>query len=173
MDAPIITSESASTILIRERLRLLSLGYYISGGIGAVFASFMLMYVAMLGAMSFLPDQAWTPPAGAGSISSGDNSSPQINPAFHSERSSAPPQMVFRIMAGVMGFFVVCGWILSGLTIYAGYCVKQRKHKIFIHIIAGINAIWIPYGTLLSIASFLVLCSEAGKSEFTARTAQP
>jgi hypothetical protein len=63
---------------------------------------------------------------------------------------------MFRIFAGVIGLIIICGWTLGALTVYAGHCIKKRKHKVFIYIMAGINCIWIPYGTLLGIATILL-----------------
>lgn len=77
-----------------------------------------------------------------------------------------PPVVVFRIMAGVMFLFVLAGWTISGLTIYAGRCLQQRKKRLLILVMGGFNLLWIPYGTLLGVCTFLVMQSDQGRREF-------
>ena len=69
-------------------------------------------------------------------------------------------------MAGVMGFFVALGWGFAALTAYAGYCIRKRQKKVLIYIAAGLNSLWIPYGTLMSVMTFLTIGSPAGEREF-------
>jgi len=73
---------------------------------------------------------------------------------------------MFRIFTGVIGLIIICGWTLGALTAYAGHCIKKRKHKLFIHVMAGINCIWIPYGTILGIATILLFQWPEAQAEF-------
>ena len=61
---------------------------------------------------------------------------------------------------------IVCGWTLGALTAYAGHCIRKRKRKLFIYIIAAINCIWIPYGTVLGIATILLFQWPEVQAEF-------
>ena len=163
MDAALPVAEEQQTIA-RERLRLLSLACYIRGGIVAAFSSFFLIYVVFMFGITLIPDSAWTnqapkssPTQGLYSLTPTPTPTPQPQP---------PPKAFFRIMAGMFGFFVLLGWTLRGLTAYAGWCVHKRKHKVFIYIIAALNCVFIPYGTLLGIALIMVMSSPAARSEF-------
>jgi hypothetical protein len=80
--------------------------------------------------------------------------------------AQAPPVIVFRVIAGVIGLIIICGWTLGGLTAYAGRCINKRKHRLFIYIMAGINCIWIPYGTVLGIATILLFQWPEVQAEF-------
>jgi hypothetical protein len=167
MDTPAtVTPEQEAAILTKERLRLLSWGFFVQGGLGAVCASFLMIYVIMFGVFSFIPESQWNAPSQKPSIT--HLASPAVTPAYRSNQpdSSPPPLIVFRIIACVMAFFMVCGWIVSGLTIYSGYCLQQRKHKLLIQIMAGFNVLWIPYGTLLGVATFMILNTDAARNEF-------
>jgi len=149
-----------------DRLRLLSLGYYISGGIGAVLVSFFLIHFFMLLAFSFIPASQWNTPAPTPGNAHYASPSPIPTASPTPSNDQAPPAIMFRILAGVIGLIIICGWTLGALTAYAGHCIKKRKHKVFIYVMAGINCIWIPYGTLLGIATILLFQWPEVQAEF-------
>lgn len=153
-------------VIALDRLRLLSLAYYISGAIGAAFISFLLIHFFLLLGFSFVPVSQWN--VSAPTPGSAHHASPSPIPTASStpNNSQAPPVIMFRIFAGVIGLIIVCGWTLGALTAYAGHCIKMRKHKLFIYIMAGINCIWIPYGTLLGISTILLFQWPEVRSEF-------
>jgi hypothetical protein len=143
-------------VIALDRLRLLSLGYYISGAIGAAFVSFLLIYFFLFLGFSFIPESQWNagtrPPAAAQQAS--PTALPSVSPSANTNQG--PPAIMFRIVAAVIGVISIVGWTLGALTAYAGHCIKKRKHKIFIYIMAAVNCIWIPYGTLLGIATIIL-----------------
>jgi len=143
----------------RERLRLLSIGFYISGAIGAVCVSFLIIHLTVLSVLSFVPESAWNHDS-----KSGTGTPPLTEQSV--KKSDTPPVIVFRIAAGVIGFIILTGWTLGGLTIYAGHCIKKRQRRTFVLIMAGANCIWIPYGTLLGVSTFLTLSSPDAKEEY-------
>ena len=162
MNGEIAASEQQ--IIVRERLRLLSIGCYIRGGIIAAFSSFFLIYVAFFVGMTFIPDSAWTDNSTKSSPApSGYSATPSPTPAA---KPQPPPKALFRILGAVMGCFVLAGWTLGGLTAYAGWCIHKRKHKALIYVMAGFNCLFVPYGTLLGICLILVMSSPAGRLEF-------
>ncbi len=152
-------------IVVRERLRLLSLACYIRGAIVAAFSSFFLIYVAFMFGITMVPDSAWT-----------NNSAAKASPTpslyswntktSPSPASQAPPKALFRMMAGIFAILVLVGWTLGGLTAYAGWSIHKRRHKVLIYIVAGFNCFFIPYGTLLGIAMIIVMSSPGACSEF-------
>jgi hypothetical protein len=154
MNPPAVDTERQ--IIALDRLRLLSLGYYISGAIGAAFVSFLLIHFFLLLGFSFVPASQWNAPAPSPGITQGAWPTPFSTASQTSSSAQAPPAIMFRIFAGVIGLIIICGWTLGALTAYAGHCIKKRKHKIFIYVMAAINCIWIPYGTLLGIATILL-----------------
>ena len=146
------------------------MGYYISGAIGAAFVSFLLIHFFMLLGFSFIPTSAWNAPSPSPTISQYASPPPISSATPSSATAQAPPQIFFRIFAGVIGVIILCGWTLGGLTIYAGHCIRKRKHKVFIYIMAAINLIWIPYGTLLGIATILLFQWPEVRAEFERTT---
>jgi hypothetical protein len=143
-------------VIALDRLRLLSLGYYISGAIGAAFVSFLLIHFFLFLGFSFIPQSQWDagtrPPAAAQQAS--PTSLPGAPPS--AGMNQGPPAIMFRIFAAIIGVIIIAGWTLGALTTYAGHCIKKRKHKIFIYVMAAVNCIWIPYGTLLGIATIIL-----------------
>lgn len=128
-----------------ERLRLLSWAFYISGAIGIVMVSFLLIHLAVLTSISFNPASIWP-----------------------SEKNTqgAPPVGILRTIALFIGLIILIGWTLGGLTAFAGKCISQRKHRRFILIMSGINCIWIPYGTLLGVLAIMCLSTPHAKEIF-------
>jgi len=146
MNPPPLPTEIQAAVT-NDRLRLLSLAFYISGAIGVVFVSFLLIHLALFTGFSFIPESAWM------------NSS-------QSTHQEPPPAIFFRIAAVVIGLIIISGWTLGGLTAYAGRCIARRENRIFVLIMAAINCIWIPYGTLLGIVTFTFLSTPSAKDAF-------
>jgi hypothetical protein len=157
-----LTSDEAR-IVARERLNFLSIGFYVRGGVMLAFSCFFLLYVCMFLGLSLIPESAWNQPA-APPASATPFGLP--SPAPHHVNPGPPPVIFFRIFAGIMGGIMVLGWIVGGLTAYAGRCIQKRKQKILIYVMAALNCLFIPYGILLGIFTFIVLGSPAALEEF-------
>jgi len=157
---PPVPIDDPRRAVTRERLRLLSIAYRISGILGAVFVSFLLIHLCVFTVISFIPESAFQ---STGSQHSATQNSQQ---RIQKKTNAGAPVIIFRIVAGVIGVVILCGWTLGGLTFYAGHCIAKRQKRTFVFVMAGINCIWIPYGLLLGIATFLALGSEDAKLEY-------
>ena len=167
--SPPAASEVEEQIIVRERLRLLAIGYYVKGAVGAVFVSFLLLHFCMFLGFSFIPESSWNAPSK--SAITAQSSSVLSSPAPRVE-NQGPPVIMFRILAAVIGVIILLGWTFGALTIYAGRCVQKREHRVFIYVMAGLNCPFIPWGTLLGIATFILLQSPAGQQAFGLDTMQ-
>ena len=158
-------SEAEEQIIVRERLRLLAIGFYVKGAVGALFISFLLLHFCLFLGMSFMPQSTWEPKSvtAVRSVSVSPSPSPR-------SVNQGPPVIMFRIFAAVIGVVILVGWTFGGLTVYAGRCLQMRTHRLFIFIMAGLNCALIPWGTLLGIATFYVMQSPAGRREFASLT---
>ena len=160
--SPSVAPEVEEQIIVRERLHLLALGYYIKGAVGVVFISFFLFHFVFFLGFSLMPESAWkTPPKPSTTQSSSVSPSPSPESV-----NQGPPVVMSRILAGVIGVIILLGWTFGALTIYAGRCIRQRKHRTFIYVMAGLNCVLIPWGTLLGIATFIVVQSPAAQDQF-------
>ena len=153
--------DDSKRAVTRERLRLLSIAYRISGILGAVFVSFLLIHLCVFTVISFVPGSAFQ--SNGNQHSTTQNSQQSIQ----TKTNAGPPAIIFRIVAGVIGVVILCGWTLGGLTFYAGRCIAKRRNRTFVLVMAGVNCIWIPYGLLLGIATFLALGSADARVEYS------
>ena len=161
--SPAIAPEVEEQIIARERLRLLALGYYVKGAMGAVFVSFLLFHFVFLLGFSFIPESAWNPPPKPATAAESLSVTPAPSPR---PVNQGPPVVMFRIFAAIIGVIILLGWTFAALTIYAGRCIQKRNHRVFIFVMAGLNCVLIPWGTLLGIATFTVLQSPTGQEAF-------
>jgi hypothetical protein len=133
-----------------EHLKLLAMGYLISGVMSALFSLMGLMYmfmaVVMHGAFS--------------AIAASANSSDQI----------PPPEMawIFGFVGFAMFVFLIS---LAALKFRAAWCLKRRRSHTLCMVAAGISCIGIPYGTLLGVYTFIVLGRASVKQCFDAELA--
>src|SRR5579883_1716250 len=114
-----------------EHLKLLSIFYYVRGGLCAFFSCFFLIYMVM--GVVF------------------------TTAAVASHGNNAPPAALGLVFAVFGGIAVIFGWIWAALQLYAGRCLGQRKHRVYCLVIAGISCLFLPYGTLLGVFTFIVL----------------
>ena len=130
-----MTPEETQAVRDQEHLRLLALFHYISG---AVTVAFSLLYGlwALFASVMFasIPQQARG----------------NINDPFAEQFM---PVMIF----GMFGIFCVIGVIYGIVEIVAGRFISQRRLRIFTIIASLPRLIFIPYGTILTIFTLLVL----------------
>ena len=108
-----------------EHLRLLSIFHYVVGGLALLFACFPLIHVAI------------------GSIF--------IYAAAHADLASgdAPPEVVGWIMIVFGLAFFILGIAFGGAVLWSGHCLARRKNHGFSFIMACIECVFLPFGTVL------------------------
>ena len=132
-------------IIDEEHLKLVSLGFMISAGIAAFFASFGLIYVFIGIVMSIA--LAHTPASANG---------------------GPPPAFVGWIFGGIGLAFLLIGAGVAFARFWASRCVKQRKSRTFCMVIAAIGCLEFPYGTTLGVLALMALGRESVKKLFVA-----
>ena len=108
-----------------DRLKLLEIGYYISGIVTAVFVSFLLLHFCLFLFFAFNP-QFFNNPHGTG------------------HQGTPPPPGLFLGLAGFIGLVILLGWLFGALQVIAGRCLKKRQHLLFVTIIAALECCFIP-----------------------------
>ncbi len=125
-----------------EHLRILSICYYVLCGLTAFISCFGLIYVAMglmfvYAGASMTSPGAPPPPAGMG--------------------------WIFVVFGGGM---TLMGWATSVLIFLAGRYLKRRRNYMFCLIVAGITCLWMPFGTVLGVFTFVVMLRPSVKGMF-------
>jgi hypothetical protein len=132
-----LNEEARQRIVDEEHLRLLTLGHYIAGGLHIAFASLFIFHFAFLVVLATNPDLFGAPP-------------PKL-----------PVEGFFMVFAWVLGFVILAGWTFGGLTIYAGRCIRARRRRNFCFVMASLNMLAIPIGTVLGVFSLIVLSRDS------------
>lgn len=124
-----------------KNLDLLALFHYIVGGITALFSCLPFIHVFMGVAM--------------------------LSGKFFKESNGAEPPALFGWMFVVMGsIFILLGWSLAVCMIIAGRRLKARKSRVFCMVIAGIECIIMPFGTVIGVFTLVVLNKDSVKALF-------
>jgi hypothetical protein len=127
-----------------EHLRLLSLFHYVVGGLMALFSLFPIIHVGIGIFMMTHP----------GRFNQG-------------APSPFPVEWLGVLFAAVGAFVILCGWTLAGLTLFSGRCLARRKHRLFCTVVAGLNCMVVPIGTVLGVFTLLVLLRPSVKTLFS------
>jgi hypothetical protein len=123
-----------------QHLNLLAIFHYVVGGLTALFLCMFLLHVAIGIAM--------------------------LCGAF--DGKDAPPKFVAWFFVLFPSVFILAGETLSGFIIAAGRKLKRRVSWTFCLVVAGLECIVIPFGTVLGIFTIIVLMKDSVKEIFAA-----
>ncbi len=137
------------SIVDEEHLKLLSLGYLVSGGFAALFSFFGLLYLGI--GLVFALVVSHTP------ATSGEG----------------PPAFIGWIFAGVGLVFFLGAIAVAIAKFYGASSLRRRKSRTFCMVVAGISCLEFPYGTLLGVATFIVLGRDSVQRLFTSAAPHP
>jgi len=139
MNAPPLPPTSQDT----EHLKLLSIFHYVVGGMAALFACFPLIHVVL--GILFL-----------------------VIPEKFGHASNQPPAFVGLLFIIVGGSIILLGWTLATIIILTGRFIARRNHYTFCFVIACIECLFMPVGTVLGVFTILVLNRPSVKQLFAA-----
>jgi len=124
-----------------EHLKLLTIFHYVVAGITALFALFPIFH---LGFGIFI----------------------LAAPEAFQDGSDAPPEFLGWMLIGVAAVIIAIGWTLAALIFTAGRNLARRKRYTFCFVIAGLECLLMPYGTVLGVFTIIVLMRESVKAMF-------
>jgi hypothetical protein len=134
---PITASPTTSPSKDEEHLRLLAIFHYVVAALGALFACFPLIHVAV-GLLLF------------------------FHQGFSNHgRQDVPPHWFGLIFVIVGGFFVLLGWGAAICTFVSGRYLARRRKRLFSFVMAAILCMFIPFGTILGVFTLIVLSRES------------
>jgi Ca2+/Na+ antiporter len=131
-------------ILDDEHLRLLSIFYYVKGGITALFACIPIIHVVL--GLVFI-----------------------IAPHAFGHGNDQPPAFLGWLFVILGSFLILFGWTFAVLAVITGRCLSRRKHYAFCFIVACIECLSVPFGTVLGVFTILVLNRQSVKELFKPR----
>lgn len=124
-----------------KQLDLLAIFHYVVGGIMAFFSCMPFLHVFM-GLM-------------------------MISGKFFEETEGSPPPPGFGWMFVIMGsVFILIGWAISICIIVAGWKLKQRKSRMYCMVVAGIECMFMPFGTVLGVFTLIALNRDSIKETY-------
>jgi len=129
-----------------QHLQILSIFHYVVGGLTALFACFPIFHLAMVIVMLT---------GGFGEV-----------PA-----DEAFPLPLFGLFFVIFpAAIILVGWALAAAIVMTGYFLSQRRRYTFCLVVAGVECIFMPFGTVLGVFTIIVLVRPAVKAMFQAQT---
>jgi hypothetical protein len=128
-----------------EHLRLLAIFHYVVAGLGALFSLFPLLYTT-IGTIFVFAARHGTPKPG----------------------EELPPEFLGWIFVGVGSFLFLLGITMAICILIAGRCLSRHRAYSFALVMACIECLFIPFGTILGVFTIIALSRESVKVLFTA-----
>jgi hypothetical protein len=151
---PILTMSNLAPLLYDRRktdvehLQLLAIFHFILAGLAVVGLGFMFLHYVVL--HSFLGNpEMWKDQKGGG----------------------PPPQEFFAIFKWFYAFFGTLIFASGIANLLSGLFIRRRKNRIFSLIVAGLNCVQFPFGTILGIFTFVVLLRDSVREIYEASPA--
>jgi hypothetical protein len=124
-----------------DHLRILSVLHYVLAGLTALFSLLPGIYIVLGLLMMFSPQ------------SFGGHGEP-------------PPAVIGVVFLLLGGGFMLAGFLLAGVVVAAGRFLSTRTHYTFCLVIAGIECIFMPFGTVLGVFTIVILMRDPVKQLF-------
>src|SRR5881397_2599896 len=132
-----------------EHLRLLAIFHYVVAGLAALFSLFPLLYTTV-GTIFIFAARHGTPKPG----------------------EELPPEFLGWIFIVLGSLLFLLGIAMAICISIAGRCLSRRKCYSFALVIACIECLFIPLGTILGVFTIVVLARESVKALFSPAPAQ-
>ena len=129
----------------KEHLRLLAIFHYVVAGLAALFSFFPLLYTTV-GAIFIFAARHGTPKPG----------------------EELPPEFLGWIFVVLGLLLFLLGVAMAICILIAGRCLSRRKHYTFALVMACIECLLIPFGTILGVFTIIALSRESVKELFAA-----
>lgn len=77
--------------------------------------------------------------------------------ALRDPGDGAPPALFGLAFSGIAAGIIAIGWVLVACMALAGYYLGRRKHYRFCMVVAGVECLVMPYGTVLGVLTLIAL----------------
>lgn len=128
-----------------DHLNLLSIFHFVAAGLSCFGILFLMAHFAM---MHFF----------------------FTNQALWQDQKQPPPPQLFEVFKVFIWFYLAGAlWFLASaiLNIISGVFLQARKCRTFSFVVAGINCVHVPFGTVLGIFTIMVLARDSVRELYT------
>ena len=115
-----------------QHLKLLSIFHYVVAGMTVLVGCFPLIHLTI--GIALLTGHLPTNPAGP------------VSDAF-----------VGWIFTGIAGVIIITMWSLAFVVLFAGRFLQERRRRTFCLVVAGLECMIMPFGTVLGVLTIIVL----------------
>lgn len=122
-----------------QHLNLLSIFHYVVGGLTALFSCIPFLHLALGIAM--------------------------VSGVF--ENGDAPPQCIGWLLIIFPSLFIILGWTLAVFIIITGKKLRKRVSRTFCLVIAALECIVMPFGTVLGVFTIIILMKDSVQKLFS------
>lgn len=129
-----------------DHLRLLAIFHFVMAGLAIVGLGFLLLHYAVMHTVMASPE------------------------LWKNQKGGAPPPE--QILAMFKWFYLFAGALLiaGGIgNLASGLFIRKQSNRMFSLIIAGINCVQFPFGTMLGVFTFIVLLRDSVREIYAAR----
>ena len=126
-----------------HHLKLLSIFHYVVGGLTALIACCPMLHLTFGIFMLVAPDSM-------------------------ESTGEGPPAIFGWVFIVIPGMIILGGWALAICVILTGRFLSQRRRHLFCLVIAGIECLMMPFGTVLGVFTIIVLTKESVREMFLA-----
>jgi hypothetical protein len=128
----------------KEHLRLLAIFHYIVAGLAALFSLFPLLYTTMGAIFIFAARHGTSKPG-----------------------EELPPEFLGWIFVGVGSFLFLLGIAMAICILIAGRSLALCNRYSFALVMACIECLFLPFGTILGVFTIVILSRESVKALFS------
>jgi hypothetical protein len=126
-----------------EHLKLLSTFHYVVGGLTALFSLFGIFHLIFGLVMILAPGKL-------------------------DAKGPPPPAFLGWLFAIIGGLVIGIGWTVAAFIATAGRFLARHKHYLFCLVMAGIECLMAPFGTVLGVFTIIVLIRPSVQQLFAA-----
>ncbi len=142
---------------VREHLRLLSIFHYVVGGIGYAVSLIPCIHLAIGIFFLVAPPETFLGPE----VKAPDGEvmrpgSPEVFPA----------KLMGTIFTSVASVIILGGFIVSTMIVIAGKRLAAHRSHTFCLVVAGIECLFMPFGTILGVFTILALLKTEARQLF-------
>ena len=121
-----------------EHLRLLSIFHFVVAGIALCGIAFLILHYLIMSNI-FTNPELWK---------SQKNATP-------------PPKAIFEAFVWLYFFGAIVLVVACSLNVLSGLFLWQRRHRVFSLVVAGLDCLQIPFGTVLGVFTIVVLSRDS------------